>query len=87
VNGDWGLGSNWSDGQIPTGNDNVSITVAGTYTVTLAPWSIGTADPYSNGASVHSLSLGAPSGTGTQTLDIAGRGSTSNSNQQLSTVF
>jgi len=47
----------------------------------------GSADPHSNGASVHSLTLGAASGAGRQTLDIAGQGSSSNSNEQVSTVF
>jgi len=87
VSGVWSVGANWSDGQIPTGNDNVCITVPGIYTVTLAPWSIGTADPNNDGANVHSITIGATGGTGTQTLDIAGQGSTSNSNEQVSTVF
>jgi hypothetical protein len=86
VSGFWGVAANWTNG-IPTSTDNVSITVPGTYTVSLAPWSIGTADPNSNGASINSLTLGQASGTGKQTLDIAGQGSTSNSNEQLSEVF
>ncbi|MFZ2058897.1 MAG: hypothetical protein WAV54_15945 [Acidimicrobiales bacterium] len=86
VSGVWGVDANWTNG-IPTSTDNVYITVPGTYTVTVAPWSIGTADPNSNGASMNSLTLGEASGTGTQTLVIAGQGSTSNSNEQLSTVF
>ncbi len=87
VSGVWGAGANWSTGVIPSNADNVCITVPGTYTVTLAPWSLGTADPNNNGASVNSLTLGLGGGAGTQTLDIAGQGSTSNSNEQLSTVF
>ncbi len=72
---------------IPTSTDNVYITVPGTYTVTLAPWSIGTADPNVNGGNINSLTLGQASGTGRQTLHIAGQGSTSNSNEQVSEVF
>ena len=86
VSGVWGLAANWTNG-IPTSTDNVYITDPGTYTVTLAPWSIGTADPNSNGANVNSLTLGEASGTGTQTLVVAGQGSTSNSNEQLNGVF
>ena len=86
VSGLWSAGASWSNG-IPQGTDDVCITVPGTYTVTLAPWSIGTADPNSAGAIVHSLTLGAPGGTGTQTLDIVGQGSPSNSNEQVNTVF
>ena len=85
ASGDWGVAANWTNG-IPTGNDSVCIAVPGTYTVTLAPWSIGTADPNSNGANVASITVGAASGTGTQTLDVVGQGSTSNSNEQVSTV-
>ena len=55
--------------------------------MTLAPWSIGTADPNNDGANVASITLGAASGTGTQTIDVVGQGSTSNSNEQVSTVF
>ena len=82
VSGVWGLAANWTNG-IPTSTDNVYITVPGTYTVTLAPWSIGTADPNNSGGNANSLTLGQASGTGTQTLDIAGQGSTSNSNEQV----
>ena len=85
VSGVWGLAANWTNG-IPTSTDNVYITVPGTYTVTLAPWSIGTADPNNSGANVNSLTLGEASGTGTQTLFIAGQGSRSNSNEQVNTV-
>jgi len=84
--GVWGLAANWTNG-IPTNNDSVCITLPGSYTVTLAPWSFGTADPNNNGSNIVSLTLGASVGTGTQTLDIAGRGSTSNSNEQVSTTF
>jgi hypothetical protein len=87
VSGLWSVGANWSNGQIPTGTDDVCITMPGTYTVTLAPWSIGTADPNNAGANVHSITIGEASGAGTQTLDIVGQGSTSNSNEQVSTVF
>src|ERR1035437_10070016 len=68
VSGAWGVSAYWSDGNIPAATDAVCITVPGTYTVTLAPWSIGTADPNSNGASIRSLTLGTASGVGTQTL-------------------
>jgi hypothetical protein len=85
VSGVWGLAANWTNG-IPTSTDNVYITVPGTYTVTLAPWSIGTADPNQSGSTVNSLTLGEASGTGTQTLLIAGQGSRSNSNEQVNTV-
>jgi len=85
VSGPWSGAANWTAG-VPAGTSDVCITVPGTYTVTLAPWSAGTADPNHNSAAVGSLTLGGASGTGTQTLDIAGQGSTSNSNEQLSTV-
>jgi len=86
ASGAWSVAANWTNG-IPGGASNVCVTVPGTYTVTLAPWSVGTADPNHNGAGIGSLTLGEASGTGTQTLDIAGQGSTSNSNEQVSTVF
>ncbi len=82
----WGVAANWTNG-IPTSSDAVCITLPGTYTVTVAPWSVGTADPNSNGANIGSLTLGRANGAGTQTLDVVGQGSTSNSNEQLSTVF
>ena len=87
VSGLWGVPGNWSNGQIPASKDNVCITLPGTYTVTIAPWSIGTADANGNGGNVNALTLGAANGTGTQTLDIVGQGSASNSNEQVSTVF
>jgi hypothetical protein len=86
VTGAWSAPANWTAG-VPAGNSDVCITVPGTYTVTLAPWSVGTADPNHNGAAVNSLTLGVASGTGTQTLDIAGQGSQSDSNEQVNTVF
>jgi hypothetical protein len=86
VSGDWSASANWTAG-VPAGNSDVCITVPGTYTVTLAPWSVGTADPNHNGDAVNSLTLGAASGAGTQTLDIAGQGSQSDSNEQVSSVF
>ncbi len=57
ASGSWTTATNWSTGVVPTSSDDVCIQVAGTYTVTL---------PAS--ASVHSLTLGNTSGTGTQTL-------------------
>jgi hypothetical protein len=86
VSGLWGVPSNWSTGQIPGGDDSVCITLPGTYTVTLAPWSIGTADPNNSGAGIGALTLGAAGGGGTETLDIVGQGSTSNSNEQVTNV-
>lgn len=86
MSGVWGLAANWTNG-IPTNTDSVCITLPGSYTVTLAPWSFGTADPNNNGSNIVSLTLGATGGAGTQTLDILGQGSTSNSNEQVSTTF
>jgi hypothetical protein len=86
TSGVWGLAANWTNG-IPTNTDSVCITLPGSYTVTLSPWSFGTADPNNNGSNIVSLTLGAAGGGGTQTLDIHGQGSTSNSNEQLSTTF
>jgi Ca2+-binding RTX toxin-like protein len=51
VSGDWDLGSNWSAGHVPTASEDVSISVAGSYTVTK---STNTAD------SAHSLSASHP---------------------------
>jgi len=84
TSGLWGVPTNWSGG-IPASTDNVCITAPGTYTVTLAPWSLGTADPNNNGGNVNSLTLGAT--TGAQTLDVVGQASISNSNETLNTVF
>ncbi len=86
VSGAWSVPGDWTAG-VPATNSDVCITVPGTYTVTLAPWSIGTADPNHNGAAVNSLTLGVKGGTGTQTLDIVGQGSQSDSNEQLNTIF
>jgi hypothetical protein len=85
TSGLWGVSSNWSTGVIPATPDDVCITDPGTYTVTLAPWSLGTADPNNDGSNVNSLTLGATSGA--QTLDIAGQASISNSNETVNTVF
>jgi hypothetical protein len=59
IGGSWTTAGNWSSNAVPTASDDVCIEVSGTYTVTL---------PAS--ASVHSLTLGSASGTGTQTLDV-----------------
>jgi hypothetical protein len=63
----------------------VCITGSGTYTVTLAPWSLGTADPNNSGAGVNSLTLGGTSGA--QTLYIDGEASISNSNETVNDTF
>jgi hypothetical protein len=84
TSGLWGVPSNWSTGAIPATADDVCINVPGTYTVTLAPWSLGTADPNNSGDTVNSLVLGATSGA--QTLDIAGQSSVSNSNEVVNSV-
>ena len=65
----------------------VCITVPGSYTVTLAPWDAGTADPAHPGASIPSLTLGATQGPGKQTLLIDGLSSTSDSNEQVNNTF
>src|SRR5262245_32089393 len=57
--GDWGNASNWNLGRVPGYCDLVSITLPGTYTVTMT-----------TGASVESITLGAASGT--QTLAVVG---------------
>jgi hypothetical protein len=62
------------------------ITVPGTYTVTLAPWSIGTADPNHQFAAITSLVLGAARGPGKQTLVVLGQSSPNNSNEQVNTT-
>jgi len=84
TSGIWGVPSNWSTGSIPGGSDDVCITVPGTYTVTLAPWSLGTADPNHAGDGVNALTLGAPSGA--QTLDIYGEAGFNDSNETVNTV-
>lgn len=65
--GSWAEGSNWSTGTIPGVDDNVCITAAGTYTVTLMNADI----------SIGSLQLGGASGT--QTLDLISNATTSTS--------
>jgi hypothetical protein len=60
--GNWNVAANWQDGtgvnRVPTTNDNVFITLTGTYTVTLDV-----------NADVKSLTLGTTAGPGTQTFD------------------
>ncbi len=85
TSGDWSVATNWSSGVTPIPSDNVCITAPGTYTVTLMPWSIGTADPEHNGSEVSSLTLGGSSGQ--QTLIVSGQASTSNSNEPVNNVF
>ena len=60
VSGNWNTPGNWNPAQVPTSADDVSITLAGTYTVTVDV-----------AASANSLTLGGSSGT--QTLAIGGQ--------------
>src|ERR1019366_2952177 len=87
VSGAWSDAADWTAGVPGEGAPTaVCITVPGTYTVTLAPWSVGTADPNHNGAAIESLTLGATHGQGKQTLLIDGVSSTSNSNEQVNST-
>ena len=54
--------------------------------MTLAPWSIGTADPNHQFAAITSLALGAASGPGNQTLVVLGQSSPNDSNEQVNTT-
>lgn len=74
----WDDASDWSNG-VPSSTCSVSITEAGTYTVTLTPYSAGGDSQQGDG--VASITLGNPGGSGTQTLDVEGEGSISNSNE------
>ena len=87
VSGAWSDAADWTNG-IPSEGSPVAtcITVAGTYTVTLAPWSIGTADPNHQLAAITSLTLGAASGPGKQTLVVLGQSSPNDSNEQVNTT-
>ncbi len=87
VNGLWSNPADWTAG-VPgeAAPVSVCITVPGTYTVTLAPWSVGTADPNHGGAAIGSLTLGATAGQGKQTLLIDGVSSTNNSNEQVNSI-
>ena len=87
ASGLWSVAGNWTAG-IPgeAGPVAACITVPGTYTVTLAPWSIGTADPNHQFAAISSLTLGAGSGSGNQTLVVLGQSSPNNSNEQVNTT-
>ncbi len=60
ADGLWNSPNNWSNNAVPTAADDVTIDLAGTYTVTLS----GTA------ASVNSLNLGAASGTQTLAINV-----------------
>ncbi len=86
VSGAWSDAADWTNG-IPgeAGPVAACITVAGTYTVTLAPWAIG--GDIHNGAGIESLVLGATVGEGKQTLVVDGQSSTSDSNEQLNSTF
>ncbi len=81
--GSWGTASNWSKDAVPGNTDEVCITAAGTYTVTLEPYAGELGHP-ANGDTVKSLTLGGSSGH--QTLDIEGQSSISGSNEQLNAV-
>ena len=64
--GAWGVAANWSTAAVPTGSSNVCIGVGtssatGTFTVTMP-----------SSESVASLTLGATTGSQTQTLDVSG---------------
>jgi hypothetical protein len=87
VSGGWSDAADWTNG-IPgeAGPVAACITVPGTYTVTLAPWSIGTADPNHQFAAITSLTLGAASGPGKQALVVLGQSSPNNSNEQVNTT-
>ena len=63
TSGAWDDGANWSPAGAPTATEDVCITVAGTYTVTVHG---------SQGA--HSVQLGAGSSAGTSTLSVEGVG-------------
>jgi hypothetical protein len=71
--GSWATASNWSTGVVPSTTDDVCITLPGTYTVTLAPYSSA------GGDSIASLTIGG--GAGTQTLDELGAASVTGSNE------
>jgi hypothetical protein len=66
--GSWNTAGNWSPAAVPISGQAVCITKAGTYTVTLPAGGTDFA-----GADIASLTLGASSGTGTQTLDVVGQ--------------
>jgi hypothetical protein len=81
--GSWGEENSWSPKGVPGGNDEVCITGAGTYTVTLEPYTGELSRP-ANGDTVKSLTVGGSSGN--QTLDIEGQSSISISNEQVNVV-
>jgi hypothetical protein len=67
--GSWSTATDWTPNAVPSSNQSVCITLPGNYTVTLAantPQTLGSAD-------IASLTLGASSGPGTQTLDVVGQ--------------
>jgi hypothetical protein len=71
--GSWATASNWSTNAVPSTTDDACITLPGTYTVTLAPYSSA------GGDTVASLTIGG--GAGTQTLDELGAASVTGSNE------
>jgi hypothetical protein len=74
VSGSWGTPTDWSSGEVPSNTEEACITLPGTYTVTLEPYEpAGGEGRTVGGGTVKSLTIGSPSGTGTQTLDLAGQ--------------
>ena len=76
VSGSWGTATDWSSGTVPGSNagEEACITLSGTYTVTLEPYEDGVGGPFVGGpGTLKSLTIGSPSGTGTQTLDLVGQ--------------
>ena len=83
VSGSWGTPTDWSSGEVPDNQEEACITLPGNYTVTLEPYeSVGGFGRVGGGANVKSLTLGSPSGTGTQTLDLVGQSFVAGGEQQ-----
>jgi hypothetical protein len=78
----WGTAGDWSKG-VPTGETEVCITKAGSYTVTLAPYQGELKGQ--NGDGVKSLTLGGSGGS--QTLEISGQSSNPAGDQLNVTVL
>lgn len=82
--GSWSTATNWSTGHLPTNTDAVCITAPGTYTVTVTPYPDPPEPGDAEGPVVSSLTLGGSGGS--QTLEIAGQSSVSNSNETNNTT-